>query len=270
MSLSKEEQNNKIDVLDHGFVELVDYMGSDLTVVNSARVSFGKRKEVMDEKDEKLIKYLFAHEHTSPMRHPQLQFHIKCDEGTARQLYKTVVGCNFTPLSKDHGWNEISSRYTDASTFDYYVPETFRKQSKNNKQCSTNEVVDSFTKEDLEGTFFEGLAEMSRVLGEDGKPEYFTVDASEIYTTTIDIIKEAYALLVSKGTARELARNLLPLAFYTEFYWTASLQAVLNFIKLRDHEGSQYEIREYAKAMRTLVEKKFPVSLKAFEELVGD
>ena len=261
---------NKIDVLDHGFVELVDYMGSDLTVVNSARVSFGKRKEVMDEKDEKLIKYLIENQHTSPLRNCQLQFHIKTDVGTSRQMMKHIIGANFTAISKDHGYNELSSRYVDATNFDYYIPETFRKQSKNNKQCSTNEVVDSFTKEELKGTFFDGLAEMSRVLGEDGKPEYYTVDASEIYTTTIDMIKEAYALLVSKGTARELARNLLPLAFYTEFYWTASLQAVLNFIKLRDHEGSQYEIREYAKAMRTLVEQKFPVSLKAFEELSGE
>jgi thymidylate synthase (FAD) len=257
---------NKIDVLDHGFVELVDYMGSDLTVVNSARVSFGKRKDIsegIDDRDIKLINYLAEKGHTSPSRNVQLQFHIKMDEASARQMIRHCVGANFTAISKDHGFNEISSRYVDASSFDYYIPEKFRKQSKNNKQGSTNEAVRRFTKEDLEGTFFEGLAEMSRVLGEDGSPEYYTVDASEVYTTAIEMAKQAYSLLVGIEVAREQARNILPMAFYTEFIWTASLQAVAHFIKLREGEGSQQEIMQYATAMKELVEPKFPHALSA-------
>ena len=254
----------KINVLDYGFVELVDTMGSDLTVVNSARVSFGKRKEVMDESDEKLINYLIKHEHTSPLRHPQLQFHIKCDEGTARQLYKTVVGCNFTPLSKDHAWNEISSRYTDASNFDYYFPETFRKQSQNNKQCSTDDIVEDISLEVLEKHGLSFLAEYSRTYDEDGNVEKYIVTPNDVYNHALETIKSCYAALTESGVAREQARNLLPLSFYTEFYWTASLQAIMNFIKLRDHDSSQYEIRQYAKALKTIVEEKFPVTMKAF------
>lgn len=253
----------KINVLDYGFVELVDSMGSDLTVVNSARVSFGKRKEVMDESDEKLINYLIKHKHESPLRHASLSFHCKVPEFVARQWYKHVVGINYTEAGGmrevDHAWNEISMRYLDASTFDYYVPEEFRKQSKSNKQCSTDEVVTEIPLELLGECGFEGLSESSWWRGTDG-----VVTPEEVYDYALDIIKSAYEVLVKSGVAKEQARCLLPLNVYTEFYWTVSLQAIMNFIKLRDHEGSQYEIRQYAKALKTIVEEKFPVTMKAF------
>ncbi|MFN7311395.1 MAG: FAD-dependent thymidylate synthase, partial [Vampirovibrionales bacterium] len=103
------ESPKKIEVLDHGFVELIDALGSDLTVVNSARVSFGKRKTELDEADEKLIKYLAKHQHWSPFRHVQLQFHCKVPEFVARQWYKHVVGIAYTEghgaYTVDHAWN---------------------------------------------------------------------------------------------------------------------------------------------------------------------
>jgi thymidylate synthase (FAD) len=250
----------KIDVLDKGFIELVDVLGSDLTVVNAARVSFGKRKTELDSSDEKLIKYLAEHNHTSPFRHPQLSFHIKMEEASARQFYKSVVGCNFTPITKDHGWSEISGRYVDANEFDFYIPTEYRKQSKSNKQCSTDELVTGAV--DCYGTSFIDLNGWGKEYTEGDEVTPDAVYPQDIVQNVTDMCMEAYNLLIKHGVAKEQARMILPLNFYTEFYWTASLQAVTNFIQLRDHEGSQYEIREYAKAMKKLVEDKFPISLK--------
>jgi thymidylate synthase (FAD) len=256
--------NNKIDVLDHGFVKLVDVLGSDLTVVNSARVSFGKQKKELDDRDIKLIHYLAKHKHTSPFRHPQLSFHIKMEEASARQFYKSVVGCNFTPITKDHGWSEISGRYVDASDFDFYIPTEYRKQSKSNKQCSTDELVSGAV--DCYGTSFMDLNGWSRDYTEGDEVVPDAVYPKDIVQNVTDMCMEAYKLLIKHGVAREQARLILPLNFYTEFYWTASLQAVINFIKLRDHENSQYEIRQYAQAMKELVSVKFPHSLEALLE----
>ena len=117
LSLSEPKDNEvlmlKIDVLDKGFVEVVDSLGSDLTVVNSVRVSFGKRKKKWDKSDEKLVNYLAKHKHYSPFRHLQIQFHIKAPEFVMRQWYKHIVGIETTSNSstKDHAWNEISGRY---------------------------------------------------------------------------------------------------------------------------------------------------------------
>ena len=258
----------KINVLDHGFVELVDTMGSDLTVVNSARVSYGKRKEEMDYSDEKLINYLIKHKHDSPLRHASLSFHCKVPEFVARQWYKHVVGINYTEVGGmrevDHAWNEISMRYLDASTFDYYTPTEFRKQSKSNKQCSTDEIVTDIPSVLLEEYALSSLAEYSRSYDEDGNVERYTITPDDVFQNALDTVKEAYEVLVKAGVAKEQARVLLPLNVYTEFYWTVSLQAIMNFIKLRDHDGSQYEIRQYAKALKTIVEEKFPVTMKAF------
>ena len=125
----------KSDVLDKGFIEVVDSLGSDLTVVNSARVSFGKRKEKFDKSDERLVRYLAKHKHYSPFRHLQIQFHIKTPEFVMRQWYKHVVGIETTSNSstKDHAWNEISGRYVEYDEF--YEPTIYRKQSDDNKQA---------------------------------------------------------------------------------------------------------------------------------------
>jgi thymidylate synthase (FAD) len=220
------------NVLDYGFVELVDHMGSDLTVVNAARVSFGKRKEVMDASDEKLIKYLVEHQHRSPLRHVQLQLHIKTVEYLARQIIKHQIGSEFSIGSKGAGFNEISGRYVNAETFDYYTPNGFRKQSSNNKQASTDEIV--------------------------GNSEQLEAE----YRQHVDQAFMLYSKLVASGVAKEQARGVIPLCFYTEFYWTISLEAAVNFIKLRKHDGSQYEIRLIADALERIVATIAPITMK--------
>jgi thymidylate synthase (FAD) len=229
-----------IRLLDHGFIECIDHLGSDLTVVNSARVSFGKRKTELEAKDEKLIRFLAKHQHWSPFRHVQLQFHCKVPEFVARQWYKHVVGIAYSEgQSVDHAWNEISLRYVDAGDFDVYTPAFegqlgFRKQSPSNKQASLDERVDD--------------------------PNLELLSA---YRSQCEAALALYQTLVSKGVAKEQARSVLPLGIYTEFYWTASLQAVANFIKLRQHEGAQFEIRAYAQALETLTKQIVPVSMDA-------
>ena len=228
-------ETHHLPVLDHGFVELVDVLGSDLTVVNSARVSFGKRKTELDEQDEKLIRYLAKHQHWSPFRHVQLQFHCKVPEFVARQWYKHVVGIAYSEggaMCVDHAWNEISLRYVDASDFHFYTPEGFRRQSPSNKQASTDAIVEN----------------------DFALQEAYKQHAADTFTL--------YQQLVNNGVAKEQARGVLPLSIYTEFYWTVSLQALANFIKLRTHEGAQYEIRCYADALEKLTQTVVPVSYK--------
>src|ERR1044072_3599697 len=122
-----------------GSIELVDHMGSDLTVVNSARVSFGKRKTQLDESDTKLINFLAKHKHWSPFRHVQFQFHIKAPEIVGRQMYKHIIGADYA--FKDHAWNEISGRYVEYDD-EFYIPSMYRKQSDSNKQASIGESID--------------------------------------------------------------------------------------------------------------------------------
>lgn len=230
-----QDANQRVSILDHGFVELIDSMGSDLTVVNSARVSFGKRKTTLSDGDKKLIHYLAEHKHWSPFRHVQLQFHCKVPEFVARQWYKHVVGISYSEApTNDHAWNEISLRYVDASEFNFYTPDGFRKQSENNKQASTDELV-----KDPDGQL---LAE---------------------YNNQCKKSLDLYHRLLEHGVAREQARGVLPLNIYTEFYWTVSLQALVNFIHLRQHEGAQYEIRLYADALEQLAGQVVPVSFEA-------
>jgi thymidylate synthase (FAD) len=237
--LALEEEKRTISILDHGFVELVDAMGSDLTVVNSARVSFGKRKRELSDGDKKLIRYLAEHKHWSPFRHVQLQFHCKVPEFVARQWYKHVVGIAYSEVpTVDHAWNEISLRYVDASEFDFYVPQGFRAQSVDNKQASTDDLV----------------------LDLDGKLE-------AVYREQCNKALDLYHRLIESGVAREQARGVLPLSIYTEFYWTASLQAVVNFIMLRKHPGAQYEIREYANAIEQLTQHIVPISYESLLRL---
>lgn len=226
--------SKKITVLDHGFVALVDSLGSDITVVNAARVSFGKRVEALSPKEERLIRYLAEHQHWSPFRHVQLQFHCKVPELVARQWYKHVVGIAYSEqICVDHAWNEISMRYVDASTLDFYVPKAFRQQSEDNKQASTDEAVS-----DPDGALQASYQAHSR-------------EALALYKR-----------LLEAGVAREQARGVLPFNIYTEFYWTCSLQAIANFIQLRKHPTAQYEIRQYADALESLTMGVVPVSYK--------
>ena len=229
-------------VLDKGFIEVIDTLGNDLTVVNSARVSFGKRKEKFDKSDERLVRYLAKYKHYSPFRHLQIQFHIKAPEFVMRQWYKHVVGIETTSNSstKDHAWNEISGRYVEYDEF--YQPAVYRKQSDDNKQAS-------------EGQF------------EKSEYDYQFVDIN--WTNAHEICVSAYKQLIEIGMAKEQARCILPLTLYTEVYWTASFQAVMNFIELRNEKTSQWEIQQYAKSLLDLMSESFPKTTKIWSEAHG-
>lgn len=218
----------EIPVLDRGFVQLVDHMGSDLSVVNAARVSFGKRKETFEEGDEKLVRYLASHEHTSPFRHTALTFHVKAPIFVFRQWMKHRIGSEF---------NEISGRYVEFPEDEFYVPAVFRQQAKVNKQGSEGEI-----------------------------DEAHRAKALETYLSACRGSVAQYKELIALGVCKEQARCVLPLGLYSEVYWTVSLQAVAHFIHLRTDGHAQWEIQQYAHAVRRITEGIFPVSLKALVE----
>ena len=236
----KNAVEKRIDV-DDGYIELVDYMGAgDLAVVNAARVSFGKRKTELDDADVKLIRYLAQHKHMSPFRHLQLTFVIHTSEVVCRQLYKHQVGCAFSSGEFREAatvWNEISGRYVEFPN-EFHQITKFRKQHKSNKQASqADSLVDDNQK------------------------------AREVYDRTIRESFKAYEELLALDVCKEQARFVLPVGFMNTLTWTASLEAVVNFIKLRDHDGAQLEIRKLAQAMHTLVKPLAPASVAA---LLGD
>ena len=224
------------DILGDGIgeIELVDSMGSDLTVVNSARISYGGESEEMSEKDERLINYLASNNHSSPFRHSFLSFRIKAPEMVMRQWYKHVIGCSWTsPEFHNHGWNEISGRYKEMPP-EFYVPPTLRKQSTDNKQVSDGAV---------DGAVNRVCKEHMRI--------------------AIAVADKAYRMMLELNVGKEQARLILPLSLYTEVIWTSSLQALHNFVELRNHPHAQEEIKLYAKAISDVCETQFPVSWKA-------
>lgn len=230
------EEFRKKTVLDKGFVEIIDKLGSDLTVVNSARVSFGKKKQEFTERDRVLVRYLAENKHYSPFRHIVVQFHVKAPEFVMRQWYKHVVGIETSSSypTKDHAWNEISGRYVPVN--DFYTPALWRAQSEDNKQASLGEIENQS-------------------------------EAKQVFDKAMSEILSCYEKLLGLGVAKEQARVILPLNQFTEVYWTASFQAVMNFIDLRDHEHAQWEIREYAKVIKEFMLELFPETTKIWLEV---
>ena len=226
----------KIDVLDKGYIEVVDTLGDDLTPVNAARVSFGCRSDKFTDKDKRLSKFLIKHKHFSPFRHQHIQIIIKAPEFVMRQWYKHVVGIETTSshVTKDHAWNEISGRYVPYDEF--YEPKEFRKQSEDNKQASDGLIDDQ-------------------------------VVATMHWRTAQNKTIETYNELLNMGVAREQARSILPLTVYTKVWWTASFQSVMNFIELRDEPTSQVEIQEYAKVLKQIMLEVFPETTKLWSEI---
>jgi thymidylate synthase (FAD) len=193
-------------------VELINYFGDDLMVVNAARVSYGKIKNIFDDADNKLIRYLVNHKHIAPFRHPQLQFRIECPIFVERQLFKHQVGLSA---------NSISGRYVDFSD-KYWEIKTLRKQSKSSKQGSEGEI-----------------------------------DRPDLIKDIHDHIENGaklYSKLCEAEVAKEQARIILPLALETQFIWTGSLLSYLHFWDLRLKSDTQYETREIAQEMLTLVQ----------------
>jgi thymidylate synthase (FAD) len=215
-----------IPVLDHGFVRLDGSMATDLSVVNAARVSFARRKEEMNEADEGLIRFLMRDRHGTPFEHNAFRFHIRAPIFVAREWFRHRVG----------SFNEFSMRYAKA-TDDFYVPEAADVRSQVGKPGAYSfEPVD------------DDVAEQTRE------------ELREVY----DHAYETYVRLVEAGVARELARCVMPVGAYTEFFWTVNARALMNFVSLRAAETAQREIRRYAEAVEQFFAAKMPVTYAAF------
>lgn len=226
-----EKDKNYIPVLDHGFVGLVDHMGSDNAIVQAARVSYGAgTKQVQD--DRNLIRYLMRHEHTTPFEMCEVKFHIKLPIFVMRQLVR----------HRTASMNEYSARYS-VLTDEFYIPELeqIQKQSTTNKQGREDSEWDWQDKRNVQHAFQRSFH---------------------------NAYKE-YASLLGKednGLARELARSVLPVGGYTELYWKANLKNFLHMARLRMDPHAQWEIREFAGAMYDLVKPLFPEACSAFED----
>ena len=218
--------DNTIRVLDHGFVRLDDAMADDLSVVNGARVSFARRKTEMETSDEGLIRFLMRDRHGSPFEHNAFRFHIRCPIFVAREWFRHRIG----------SFNEFSMRYAKA-TDDFYVPDPADVRSQVGKPGAYS------------------FEQVSPELAEETREELEAV-YTEAYAT--------YNRLVEKGVARELARSVIPVGAYTQFYWTVNARSLMNFISLRNAEFAQLEIRRFAEAVETFFAQTMPVTHAAF------
>jgi thymidylate synthase (FAD) len=222
--------DKKIDVLDKGYVRLVDCMGSDLSVVNAARASFQKESEEFSSQDASLITFLAKENHMSPFRHAFMTFEFKAPLMVARQHWKYVVGSDHTMDS----WNESSRRYVTMEP-DFYIPnkEEWRLAPDNRKQGSGGPV------DPLTGAFF-----------------------TEELISYVEKGEALYNAALDHGIAPEQARLLLPAyGMYVVYRWSCSLQSVALFLLQRLKEDSQVEIQRYAEAVRELIISRFPVSV---------
>lgn len=223
-------------VLDQGYVRLVNHMGTDLSVVNAARVSYAKESAALSDKDIRLIAFLAREGHTSPFRHVMLQFEIYAPLMVARQWWKYVVGSAHMEGTGDslEAWNESSRRYiTEEPAF--YIPQTgeWRSKPDNSKQGSGEPLP-----------------------AENGVK--LTAQLKEYIELGIQKYEEA----LSSGVCAEQARLFLPsYGMYVRWYWTASLQAVCHFLNQRLEHDAQKEIQDYAKAILELSRPLFPVSM---------
>jgi thymidylate synthase (FAD) len=215
-----------VRVLDHGFVRLDDAMASDLSVVNGARVSFARHKTELDASDEGLIRFLMRERHGTPFEHNAFRFHVRAPIFVAREWMRHRWG----------SFNEFSLRYARA-TDDFYVP---------------------------------AAEDVRTQVGKPGAYSFETVEP-ELAETTRETLQEvyetayaAYERLVELGVAREVARSVLPVGAYTEFYWTVNARSLMNFISLRAAEAAQREIRRYAEVCEEFFAERMPITHAAF------
>ncbi len=212
-----------------GRVDLVEHMGSDLTIVNSARVSFGTQKEELDGKDEKLINYLVKHRHTSTFEHNVVTFRFLVPLFVRSQHHR----------HRTWSYNEISRRYTDIN-IQFYEPKEFRTQHKSNRQASnTEELINPLLNNPV---------------------AYADEAVKEHHKSSIAL----YSKLIDAGVCREQARGVLPQNMYTEYYGTVNLNNLLKFIDLRTHEGAQWEIQKVAEACLAIAEGLWPAAAGAY------
>jgi thymidylate synthase (FAD) len=228
----------KIDLYGDGVgsVDLVQHMGSDLTVVNSARVSFGKEKSEIDGADKKLIKYLIQHRHTSTLEHNSATFRFKVPLFVRSQHHR----------HRTWSYNEISRRYTDFN-IEFYEPTGFRTQHKSNRQSSNvDELINP-------------LIDPSGMSG--GNHADYLVRNHHRVSLSL------YNKLLDNGICREQARGVLPQSMYTEYYGSANLNNLLKFIDLRTHKGAQWEIQQVALAVLEICGNLWPITVDAYREL---
>lgn len=228
MDDSKGLIDQEIKVLDSGFVRLVDFMGSDDSIVEAARVSYGRGTKKRRE-DRGLIRYLMRHQHTTPFEMVEFKFHVKLPIFIARQWIR----------HRTASVNEYSGRYSVMED-DFYVPkpEDIKQQSTTNRQGREEAEVDPAVRE----SFLAFLNASNRHLYDE------------------------YLKALDSGVAREIARINLPLSLYTQWYWKVDLHNLFHFLKLRLDEHAQAEIREYANAMAQFVKQVVPVAWEAFED----
>lgn len=217
----------------------IGHMGSDLTVVNAARVSFAKVHKEFQESDEKLIRYLAKHNHWTPFGHVQAQFHFKAPIFMVRQLQKHTVGMHATEWNPELVMNEVSRRYVDEEP-ELYWPKEWRGRAENKKQGSSEEIIDLQDDEEM-GSFSTG-------------------DCVEL---AADAMIKWYNELLAKGVCPEQARMILPQNMYTEWYWTGSLAAWARIFNLRMGEGAQAEHKELFESVDQKMTGLFPVSWPA-------
>ena len=215
-----------VKLLDDGFIRLDAALADDLAVVNAARVSFGVRREDMDERDHGLIGFLIRERHGTPFEHAVFRFHIRCPIFVAREWFRHRIG----------SFNELSGRYARLDEA-FYVPAIEDVRTQVGKPGS-------YTFEQIEPE----LAEQTRAR--------MAASYHESYRT--------YEALLADGVAREIARCVLPVGLYTEFYWTLNARSLMNFISLRAAETALREIRVYALALETMLEQAMPVTHAAF------
>lgn len=221
-----------------GAVDYVQHAGTDLTVVNSARVSFGVQKEELDDRDRKLINYLIKHQHTSTLEHCSITFRFCVPLFIRSQHHR----------HRTWSYNEISRRYTDVD-LRFYEPKAFRTQHKSNRQASNaEELIDP------------------NLPGHGG----IDLTASCVMGMHHKFSLKLFNDLIEAGVCREQARGVLPQNLYTEYYGTVNLSNLLKFIDLRTHEGAQWEIQKVAEACLEIATDLFPETVGAYRRIRGE
>lgn len=220
-----------------GRVDYVSHMGTDLTVVNSARVSFGVERDELNERDKKLIKYLIEHKHTSTLEHCNITFRFCVPLFVRSQHHR----------HRTWSYNEISRRYTDVN-IQFYEPDGFRTQHKSNRQASENNIINPVL-----GTVVPTLVPMKTKTVADAVRSHHKMSLC------------LFNQLLDAGVCREQARGVLPQNMYTEYYGTTNLNNLMKFINLRMHEGAQWEIQRVAEACLEIAQELYPVTVEAYK-----
>jgi thymidylate synthase (FAD) len=262
----------EIPVLDHGFVRLVDYMGSDAAIVQAARVSYGKGTKKLSE-DRGLIRYLMRHRHTTPFEMCEIKFHVKLPIFVARQWVR----------HRTANINEYSARYSILDK-EFYVPDreylqTLQQEARQAKVRSKKGQDDLFVSSNNEEKQLRSVGRQSETNKQGRDLDINEVEAADHLKRIEDISSRAYGAyerLLNEtgdkqnsnysGIARELARIVLPTNYYSQWYWKIDLHNLLHFLSLRADEHAQHEIREYAHAIAQIVARWVPLAWEAFED----